>query len=311
MNTNLSIGIPTYNQGIYLQETIDSILRQTVLPDEIVISNNFSDDDLTEKILGQYLDNKLFKILKPTEFLKMCSNWNFTAQNCSSKFFTLISSDDILEPNFVEEFINHRDSNCNFYRANFNIIDSKGNVIGKETLRSVPKVQKYPNNFLNQLHGPKAAFPAFIINKKTFDEVGMYNENFNFFADWHLLLKLSSNTPFKHINSITSNYRVSYRSNLNYDRTINGGLDDIIFTLRYLYDTINNSNLKKYMFFLKLSIIVHMSSYIKILKDKDIDQREKIENFLTYTRTKIEKNSLIIKTYKLILRVFELTLRIN
>ena len=59
MNTNLSIGIPTYNQGIYLQETINSILRQTVLPDEIVISNNFSDDDLTEKILGQYL-SKLF-----------------------------------------------------------------------------------------------------------------------------------------------------------------------------------------------------------------------------------------------------------
>ena len=311
MKTNLSVGIPTYNQGIYLQETIDSILNQTILPDEIVISNNFSNDDLTDKILSQYSNNRLFKIIKPKKFLKMCSNWNYTAQNCDSEFFTLISSDDILEPIFVEEFLKNKDSNCKFYRSNFNLIDSKGKIVGKQTLRSVPKVQKFPYNFLNQLHGPKAAFPSFIINKKIFIEIGMYDENFNFFADWHLLLKLSSKTPFKHINRITSNYRISYRSNLNYDRTINGGLEDIIFTLKYLYDKMNNSTLKKYMFFLKLSIIIHMSSYLIILKDKDIDQRKKIEKFFIYTRTKFEKNFLMIKIYKLILRLFELSFRIK
>ena len=103
---------------------------------------------------------------------------------------------------------------------------------------------------------------------------------------------------------------VSYRSNLNYDRTINGGLEDIIYTLKYLYDKINNSTLKKYMF-LKLSIIIHMSSYLEILKDKDIDQRKKMRNSSSTLELKFEKNSLMIKIYKLILRLFELSLRIK
>ena len=77
----------------------------------------------------------------------MCSNWNYTAQNCDSEFFTLISSDDILEPIFVEEFLKNKDSNCKFYRSNFNLIDSKGKIVGKQTLRSVPKVQNFHITF--------------------------------------------------------------------------------------------------------------------------------------------------------------------
>ena len=46
----VSIGIPTYNQAEYLEETILSVLNQTVPAYEIVVSNNHSTDD-TEKIL--------------------------------------------------------------------------------------------------------------------------------------------------------------------------------------------------------------------------------------------------------------------
>lgn len=47
----ISIGIPTYNQAEYLEETILSVLNQTVAAYEIVVSNNHSTDD-TEKILA-------------------------------------------------------------------------------------------------------------------------------------------------------------------------------------------------------------------------------------------------------------------
>lgn len=49
----VSIGIPTYNQAEYLEETILSVLNQTVPAYEIVVSNNHSTDD-TEKILEKY-----------------------------------------------------------------------------------------------------------------------------------------------------------------------------------------------------------------------------------------------------------------
>ena len=51
----VSIGIPTYNQAEYLEETILSVLNQTVPAYEIVVCNNHSTDD-TEKILEKYSD---------------------------------------------------------------------------------------------------------------------------------------------------------------------------------------------------------------------------------------------------------------
>ena len=125
MKTDLTIGVPTYNQGEYLEETLESILSQTKMPDQIVISNNHSNDELTEKVLKKYSNHSLIKIIKPDKFLKMCENWHFTAINCNTKFFTLISSDDIMESNFVEDFINSVNDQADFYRFNFNrqIID--------------------------------------------------------------------------------------------------------------------------------------------------------------------------------------------
>jgi len=309
MKTNLSIGIPTYNQGQFLQETIDSILNQTILPDEIVISNNHSTDILTNQILDKYKENKLFKIVVPDDHIKMCSNWNFTAKNCSSKFFTLISSDDIFEKNFVEEFLSNHNPSCLFYRLNFNIIDEKGSIIGQQTLRSVPKIQSFPNNLLNQFYGPKGGFPAFIVSKKLFEDVGNYDEKFNYYADWHLLLKIAEKTKFYHINTITSNYRVSYREGLNYSRLKSGGLDDIIFILDYLLDKIETLGLKRYKYFLKNSICIHMSSYLKSLKAIDKKEIDKINIFIMKSNVKIENNNLKIQFRRLVMRIFEFTLR--
>lgn len=309
MKTNLSIGIPTYNQGEYLQETIDSILNQTILPDQIVISNNHSDDVLTTKILAKYSNNKLFKIIVPDQFLKMCSNWNFTAFNCDSKYFSLISSDDTLEENFVEEFVKNENPKFKFYRLNFNTIDEKGKILSTQKLRSVPKIQKYPNNFLNQFYGPKAAFTAFIIEKKLFNNMGGYGEEYNFFADWQLLIKISDKTDFVHINKVVSNWRVSYRPGNDYKRLINGGLDDQINTLDYIYNKLLEGKYIRFLFFLRIAVSLHMTEYFKMLSDSDELEKNKIMSFLVKTNTRIIENKLLFNIYKVLLRSFELILR--
>ena len=310
MKTNLSIGIPTYNQGEYLQETIDSILNQTILPDQIVISNNHSDDILTNQILSKYTDNQLFKIVIPDKFLKMCSNWNFTAFNCDSEYFSLISSDDILEISFVEEFVKNQNTKFKFYRMNYNTIDSEGKVLGTQKLRSVPKIQKYPNNFLNQLYGVKAAFTAFVIEKKLFEEVGGYDDNYNFYADWQLLIKISDKTDFFHINKVVSNWRVSYRPGLDYKRLIGGGLDDQINTLGFIYNKLLNGKYRNFLFFHRIAVSIHMTEYIKMLKESDEFEKNKIMNFLLKTETRLIENKLLFNISKFLLRSFELLLRI-
>lgn len=50
----VSIGIPTYNQAEYLEETILSVLNQTVPAYEIFVSNNHSTDDTVPSTGANY-----------------------------------------------------------------------------------------------------------------------------------------------------------------------------------------------------------------------------------------------------------------
>mgnify|MGYP001311804879 CR=1 FL=1 len=309
MKTDLTIGIPTYNQGEYLEETLESILSQTKMPDQIVISNNYSNDQLTEKVLKKYSNHSLIKIIKPNKFLKMCENWHFTAINCNTKFFTLISSDDIMESNFVEDFINSVNDKADFYRFNFNLIDNKGHFLGRQTLRSVPKLQKYPSNFLNQLLGPKAGFPAFVISRKLYDEVGGYDKNLNFYADWHLLLKVAERTSFYHIDTISTNYRTNYREGLRYLRAKNGGIDDIIFIHKFLLKKFSEKKFNKYIFYLNSSILIHMSSFLLLLEKNDKLEIDKVNNFLKQNNIKAIKSEKILNFRRFIVRIFEFYLK--
>lgn len=51
----ISIAIATYNGGRYLREQLDSLYRQTRLPDEVVVSDDGSTDD-TQAILQEYAE---------------------------------------------------------------------------------------------------------------------------------------------------------------------------------------------------------------------------------------------------------------
>ena len=77
---SVSVGVPVYNQGQYLAETLDSLLAQTMPPDEITVSDNHSTDE-TAEVLRRYEGR--VRIIRPPEHLPMTAHWNFVVQNQS------------------------------------------------------------------------------------------------------------------------------------------------------------------------------------------------------------------------------------
>ena len=75
---SISVGVPAYNQGQYLAETLDSLLCQAVPPTEIVVSDNHSTDQ-TPEILRQYEGR--VRIIRPPEHLSMTAHWNFVVES--------------------------------------------------------------------------------------------------------------------------------------------------------------------------------------------------------------------------------------
>ena len=94
-----SVGIPTYNQADFLEETILSLLNQTRPPDEIVISDHHSTDN-TPEIIAKYADQ--VRAVKPPVGVNLPGQYNFTLESQTCDWISLLSSDDIARPNFCE-----------------------------------------------------------------------------------------------------------------------------------------------------------------------------------------------------------------
>jgi len=112
MNSNkelplVSIGVPAYNGGKYLDECLDSIRNQSYSNWECVISNNFSTDN-TAEIAEKYVkEDPRFKLFHTSELLPISDNWNFCFSliDPEAKYFKLLPADDWITPHFISEMV--------------------------------------------------------------------------------------------------------------------------------------------------------------------------------------------------------------
>lgn len=103
-----SVVITSYNGSSFLQEQLDSILNQTVKPDEIVIFDDCSTDD-TREIISEYAkahDQYHWIVHFNAENLGWRKNFHEALKASSGDLLFLSDQDDIWMPNKLEEMCN-------------------------------------------------------------------------------------------------------------------------------------------------------------------------------------------------------------
>ncbi len=247
MTPKLSIGIPTYNQGIYLEKAIVSILNQTEQPFEFIICNNHSTDGLTDEILLKYKNNNI-RVISPPSHLGLMANFDYLARQMKGNWAAFLCSDDYYEPNFVKEFYENFDSEAVLHRFGFNWIDGAGRITKTNKIRSVKNVQSFPGNFYEQIRGPKSNFGATVIKMETFKKVDFFDKNIELAGDWGLYLKLSKFGKFRYINKIVGNIRLNYRPNITIERFRLDTADKYYIYSIIQKDIINKYNLNQWLY---------------------------------------------------------------
>jgi glycosyltransferase involved in cell wall biosynthesis len=207
-----SVGIPTFNQAEFLEETILSLLNQRRPPDEIVISDHFSTDH-TPDIIAKY--SREIRGVKPPVGSNVGQQWEFTLSCLSGDWVTLFSSDDIAHPNFVEVLLRGaaRHDDAVLVRAGWENIDKDGAVLSKEYLLSVKHICLPPQNLLEQKIGPKASFAAFAVKREAMQASGGYPLNMESYGDWPMFVQLAPFGSFIYENEIIAGYRIGHDGN--------------------------------------------------------------------------------------------------
>jgi glycosyltransferase involved in cell wall biosynthesis len=127
---SLSIVIPTYNGGQYVEEAILSVLTQSRPPDEFIICDDGSVDD-TLAICRRY-SHRLTVYTNEPGASGFVNAWNKAVERATGDYISILHQDDVLSPEFIrlgmaaleqEKDVRHLFAACRY-------IDESGQELG-------------------------------------------------------------------------------------------------------------------------------------------------------------------------------------
>jgi len=199
MIPKVSIPIPCFNYGQYLDEAVDSVLSQTFQDFEIVIVDDKSTDNTTVDVVkAQEKKDSRIKTFFHSENKRMAGARNTAIRESSGRFIVPLDADDKLHPDFLQECYNE------IVKGRFHIISTDMRFFG-----TINKDYLFPNYNLNGLY-VRGQFPVTVMYHKIhWEQVGGYNETFTEgYEDWEFAINMGehSHTGY-HISKILFYYR--------------------------------------------------------------------------------------------------------
>lgn len=199
MEKKVSIVIPCYNQGKYVQDALNSAINQTYKNIEIICVNDGSNDNSSE-IIKNFVDkykNIIFFDLKENKGLTSARNIAIDAS--TGEYILPLDADDIIENTYVEKAAAILDNN-----ENIGIVYCNARKFG-----TVNEIWKLPEYNYDDFLIANCIFSCALFRKSDFIRAGKYKENMeNNLEDWDLWLSMIELglKPYK-IPEILFNYR--------------------------------------------------------------------------------------------------------
>lgn len=272
--------MPTYNQGKFIKEAIQSVLNQTFADFELIISDDASEDD-TEEIVRHIKDARV-KYFRNKNNIGICQNFNRLIKLSKGEYIKFLCADDVLRPNLLERFTEVMDGSSKiglcFCRNEW--IDENGKFIkyyGKYPTNLIIKSKEAFRHFLFEGNG-SAPHSAVMVRRNCFSELGNFeviNDKTGWGEDWEMWLRILSKYDLgyitdplirirRHKNTLT---HFAYKNNLTIIETYR--VLHHIFANPDRYDSLTYKEKRKAFWLCESQII---RRFLNCLKGKDIKQ---------------------------------------
>ena len=145
----ISLIVPVYNTGKYLNKCLDSLVNQSYKDIEIIVINDGSTDN-SEKIIKSYKDARIKYISKKNEGIGKTRNLGI--EKATGDYLAFVDSDDYLNKYFCEKMLEKAiQSDCDIVICNY--YEDKDNQLKKisfiefldTSLQKRPKLINYIN----------------------------------------------------------------------------------------------------------------------------------------------------------------------
>lgn len=165
--------IATYNWPEALEQTLLSVQRQVVLPDEVIIADDGSKEQ-TRALIARFQEKfpvPLHHVWQPDEGFKLGQIRNKAIATATRDYLIQIDGDLILHPSFVKDHVEAARPGHFIGGSRVLLSEELSKQILKSSNQQISLFQKGVRNKLNALHAPAVARFIELFKK----EKGLYN----------------------------------------------------------------------------------------------------------------------------------------
>jgi len=231
--------IPVLNGAKFIAETIDSVLQQTSLPDEIIVVDNGSTDNTIE-VLEAYKKS----IIVITELKKgVAAARNTGIKYAKSDLIAFMDADDICKPTRIERQIDlfGQDSSVVMVFGAYQFMDIGGTLFEGE-VRCSKFIKK--SFFGELLERNQIATPTVMLKKSVIEKVGFFDEYLLSNAeDYDLWLRIASQYTIHYQDDVCVYVRIHGKSSsTNREAQINNSIKAIKkYSLEHIWNALDGT----------------------------------------------------------------------
>jgi len=202
----ISVCMPCYNAGKYIEECIESVLNQSFPDFEFVIVDDGSTDH-TADIVRNYSDSRIRLVEKEHDYIQSLNTSILLAEG---KYIARMDSDDVMMPDRLLIQYNYLENH-----PHIDLIGGGFEYFGNRQGFFSPAINASPITMEEMLENDIIAHPTVMIRKEAFSKIPvMYEEEYKYAEGYKLwMTMLAHGLVLDNIPDILIKYRVSHAQN--------------------------------------------------------------------------------------------------
>lgn len=171
---SVSVILPVHARAIHLESVINSIMHQTHMPIEIIISQNNASQDVKIEVARLAKDNELIKVIDTTYPDSLSFARNVAIKNSIGEYVAFIDDDDYWMPEKLRlQVASSIKMGASCVASNFHEFNEEEGIFSRSSYKSWRG-----ESWVNILHqgNPFAGGSAALVRRDVFDKVGFFDE---------------------------------------------------------------------------------------------------------------------------------------
>ena len=242
-----SVIIPLYNKENYIQQTIESVLQQTVTDFELLVVNDASTDN-SVSVVSKISDSRI-KLVENAKNVGLSATRNHGISKASGKIIALLDADDLWLPNFLEtiQYLHKTFPEASIYGTDYaEMYESQEDLVPKKNISAPLQGTSFvlPDFFEASMFQPIFSQSSVAFKKEICTEKTVFNPEITFAEDIDFYIKYGSIYKVAYCYKICSKVRFDVPNQMS-----RAGISTKVIPDLDSYETLakRNSSLKKYL----------------------------------------------------------------